>query len=93
MNRAKAAPTILMTLIFLLLIAFAAHAQGIQRISKEDLKAQLRSPDLILVDVRQPHDWESSPSKIAGAVREDPSKIDEWKNKYPKDKTIVLYCA
>jgi rhodanese-related sulfurtransferase len=31
--------------------------------------------------------------KIKGAVREDLEKVDTWMNKYPKDKTLVFYCA
>jgi rhodanese-related sulfurtransferase len=74
-------------------MAFAAHAQEVQRTSKEKLKAELKSPDLIILDVRTDYDWESSQWKITGAVREDPSKVTEWKDKYPKNKTIALYCA
>jgi hypothetical protein len=38
-------------------------------------------------------DWADSDLKIKGAVREDPKVFESWANKYPKDKTIVLYCA
>jgi|GEM_PF-5377617 len=31
--------------------------------------------------------------KIKGALREDPKTIDEWASKYPKNKTIIFYCA
>jgi len=38
-------------------------------------------------------DWTGSDLKIRGAVREDPLAVDSWANKYPKDKTLVFYCA
>ncbi len=63
------------------------------RITKEEVKARLGAPDLIVIDVRQGGDWSASDMKIAGAVREDPKAFSQWADKYPKDKTLVLYCA
>ncbi len=63
------------------------------RMTKEELKAMLGNPDLILLDVRQGNEWKESDLKIKGAVREDPDNIITWANKYSKDKTLVLYCA
>jgi rhodanese-related sulfurtransferase len=60
---------------------------------KEELKAMMGSSDLVIIDVRYGKDWTESDSKIIGAVREDPKVFKFWANKYPKDKTIVLYCA
>jgi rhodanese-related sulfurtransferase len=65
----------------------------VPRISKEDLRTRLGSPDLVLLDVRQPRDWAAVGSKIAGAIREDPREFARWRAKYPKEKTLVLYCA
>lgn len=67
--------------------------EQVPRMSIEDLKARLGSTDLIVLDVRQPGDWFAGKTKIAGAIREDPGKFDRWRGKYPKDKTLVLYCA
>ncbi len=64
----------------------------VPRMAKEQLKAMLGNPDLIIVDVRIAHDWDGSNTKIKGAVREDAYKLGTWINKYPKDKTIVFYC-
>jgi rhodanese-related sulfurtransferase len=61
--------------------------------TKEELKAMLGDPNLIIVDVRYGMDWTDSDLKIMGAVREDLRAIDSWRNKYPKDKTLVFYCA
>ncbi len=79
-------------------LALVAGASGPKegeaaRIEIDKLKSMLGSPDLILLDVRQPADWNKSNSKMKGAIREDPTVFDSWALKYPKDKTIVLYCA
>jgi rhodanese-related sulfurtransferase len=58
----------------------------------EQLKPLLGKPDVIIVDVRTNYDWDSSKVKIKGAVREEGMKFGSWMNKYPKDKTIVVYC-
>ncbi len=63
-------------------------------ITKEQLKAMLGDPGVIILDVRVDREWEQSKEKIQGAIREDPSKeIESWAKKYPKDKTLVLYCS
>jgi len=63
------------------------------RMTKEELKAMLGNPDLFIIDVRFGKDWTDNDLKIKGAVREDPEAFDSWANKYPKDKTLVFYCA
>ena len=80
---------------FAVAAAFAtpALAQEAKRMSIEELKGMLGNPDLVVVDVRRDADWTSSKVKIKGAVREDPEKADTWMSKYPKDKTLVFYCA
>jgi hypothetical protein len=71
----------------------ASGSENVPRMTKEQLKAQLGNSDFVIIDVRSDHDWQDSNTKIKGAVRENPSKLDSWVNNYPKDKTIVLYCA
>jgi len=73
--------------------ATPAAAQDVKRMTIEELKGMLGNPDLVIVDVRRDGDWKSSKVKIKGAVREDQDKVDAWMNKYPKDKTLVFYCA
>jgi rhodanese-related sulfurtransferase len=65
----------------------------VPRMTKDELKALLGNPDLILLDVRARSDWKDSNSKIQGAIREEPGEIKSWSKKYSKEKTIVLYCA
>jgi rhodanese-related sulfurtransferase len=63
------------------------------RMEKEQLKAQLGNPDVVVLDVRAFTDWVMTKEKIKGAVRENPRNVEDWSGKYAKDKTIVLYCA
>jgi len=69
-----------------------ASASDVPKITAEELRVRLGSSDLIMIDVRIERDWKSSPLKIKGAVWEDFLDVDDWTQKYPKDKTIVLYC-
>lgn len=71
----------------------AIGAQDVPRISKDELKAKLGSPDVVLIDVRKESDWKESGEKITGAVRMDPATVDAWAATLPKDKEIILYCA
>ena len=70
--------------------AFGAKAP---RIEKDALNARIGQPDVIVLDVRALTDWLLTREKIKGAVRENPKNFNEWYGKYPKGKTIVLYCA
>ena len=75
-----------------LLAAFAA-ADQVPRMTKEELKALLDDPDVVVLDARRGKDWDKSERKIKGAVRENPKLFKSWADKYSKDKTLVLYCA
>ena len=75
------------------LFVTAAVALEIPKMTKEELKELLGSPDLIIIDVRSGRDWKASEFKIKGAVRQDPYDSENWALKHPKDGTIVLYCA
>ncbi len=81
--------------VLMALIAFVglAAAQEARMMTKEQLLPLLGKPDVIIIDVRTKYDWDSSKVKIKGAVREEGMKFASWMKKYPKDKTIVLYCA
>ena len=64
------------------------------RITKEQLLAVMENPDVVILDVREPGSWKDNQRKIKGAVREDPIKsVKTWAEKYPQDKTLVLYCS
>ena len=51
----------------------------------------LGNPDVIILDVDRKGNWEDRDRKILGALRENPREIESWMNRYPKDKTVVLY--
>ena len=78
-------------LVMFLSVAEIALTQDVQRMSKEELKAMIDDPDLVTIDVRSGRDWKSSESKIKAAVREDPSNVKSWADKYEKNKKYVLY--
>ncbi len=80
-------------LLLLMVSLAAAGAQEVPRMTKEELKGMLGDPDVIIIDVRSEAGWNSSDMKIKGAVREDPWDLDTWMAKYPRDKTLVFYCA
>jgi len=87
--------TMASVVVALLLLVFAnfARAGEAHMMTKEQLLPLLGKPDVIIIDVRTNYDWDSSKVKIKGAVREEGMKFASWMKKYPKDKTIVLYCA
>ena len=80
-------------LILSMALVLPVLAADAPRIEKEKLKDLLGKPELILIDLRAGADWKASTQKIKGAVREDPDQVDTWMKKYPKDKTLVFYCA
>ena len=77
----------------LCMVAQLALAAEVPRMTKEELKPKLDNPDVVIVDVRVGKDWKGSEFKIKGAVRGDKKNISTWAGKYPKDKTLVFYCA
>ena len=66
---------------------------GVSRISREEVKAILGRPDVVILDVRIEEEWKKSEWKIRGAIHQDPEKIREWSNHYPKEKTYIFYCS
>lgn len=71
----------------------SAMSDDVPRMMKDELKALLGNPDLVILDVRASSDWTVSDLKIKGALREEPYDIESWANKYSKAKTLVLYCS
>ncbi len=84
----------LLSLIFLAVGLFTtlANSGDVPTMTKDELKAMLGNSDLVILDVRLGNDYTSSDLKVKGAVREY-GDIGTWVYKYPKDKTLVLYCA
>ena len=84
---------VILSLLMMLMSISTSVAKDVPIITKEELKAQLGSSDVMILDVRKGKDWKSSEFKIKGAVRANPTDFDKWAATYPKEKTLVLYCA
>ncbi len=88
MRKLVVSVTLLFSVAFLCAVSRADDAG----MTKEQVKSLLGKPDVIIIDVSTNYDWDNKKVKIPGAVREEGMKFGSWMNKYPKDKTIVLYC-
>mgnify|MGYP006290780471 CR=1 FL=1 len=73
--------------------AFTQAGTSGPRISKEELRPLLGSPDLVIIDIRTKAQWEESDKKLPKAVHEPPFEASTWGPKYPQDKIIVTYCS
>jgi rhodanese-related sulfurtransferase len=63
------------------------------RISKEKLKTMLNDPRLIIIDTRVKQQWDKSEYKLPKALHQNPWEADEWAKDFPRDRTVVSYCA
>jgi rhodanese-related sulfurtransferase len=70
-----------------------ASPSDVQRITVDELKSKLASQEsVVIIDVRG-HDYDSSDSKIKGAVRIAPAQIQAHLADFPHDSQIVTYCS
>lgn len=69
----------------------AQGADDVPRMPVGEVRQLLGDPDVVIIDVRTKKSWWSSTTKISGAVREDPSKVSEWLEKYSKTQTLIFY--
>lgn len=90
---AKLMLSLAMAMLMVAASVVGAAAKEAPLITKEELKAQLGTAGLTVIDVRRGNDWTDSDKKIQGAVREEPDKVSEWAKKYTPDQKLVLYCA
>ncbi len=84
-----------MALAISLMLAFTCSCGSGEKpplLDRETIKSWLSNPEVIILDVRAPKDWNPSDKKIKGAVRQDPDEVTIWAANLPKDKKIVLYC-
>jgi len=75
-----------------LLMAAPVFAASVPTMDKDELKSLLGSDNLVVLDVRTGRDWGSSEFKIKDSVRMADADLSIVE-KYPKDTTLVLYCA
>ncbi len=78
--------------VLLCLSVTSLFADSVPKMDKEVLQSQLGAKSLVILDVRQGRDWDSSDIKIKDAMRVDNGDLSTVMN-LPKDTTIVLYCA
>jgi rhodanese-related sulfurtransferase len=83
----------LLACLILMFTASLSGAEELTLISKDQLRGELTKPEVMVVDVRAPHDWDSAQWKIQGARRLSPAEVGQSMAQYPKDKTIVFYCS
>ena len=83
----------------LLLVLFLGHVpwlnagdtKDVPRISADQVRQLLGKPDTVIIDVRKPRNWWRTSKKILTAVRENPSKVDQWARKYTHNQSLVFY--
>ncbi len=62
-----------------------------EKIDLDTLRGWIEEPDVFIMDVRNPNDWEASFTKIKHARRFDPLRFEAWAHDLPRDKRLVLY--
>ena len=83
----------LVILTLAMVLVGCAGPKDVPLISKEELKAKLGSPNLVLLDIRSIVDWKLAKYKVVGARRVDLEQVEAWAEQLPKDQEIVLYCG
>jgi len=68
-----------------------AWSQEVPRITKERVMEIMNQPEVVVIDVRTEGQWKTAEAKVKGADRQNP--MDFAANRYPKNQTLVLYCA
>ncbi len=63
----------------------------VPRITKEELKDLLGSPDVVLLDCRPDEQWRTAEQKLPGAIHENPLQVASWASKYSKESKIIIY--
>jgi len=67
---------------------------AIARITPEEVKQKLDAgEDLLILDMRDPLEFEIEPYTLPGAFQLPIEQLDEKHHKIPRDRDIVLYCS
>ncbi len=77
----------------MLILSTAGLCRAEPQIGKDELKELLGNPGIYIIDIRSSEEWDHFPYKIPGAVHESIEELHTWVDKYPKDGTIIVYCA
>lgn len=86
-------PYLLLGLLLFWAFLVPVSASEVMLMDKDELKANLDNPEVVILDVRAGRDWSASELQITGSVRVNPGAVDSWADDFAKDKTYVLYCA
>jgi membrane protein DedA with SNARE-associated domain len=66
----------------------------IARISEEELLRKINAKEpVMIVDLRNPLDVQTSGAKLPGALLMAPSELEERHEEIPRDRDIILYCT
>ncbi len=93
MKELKTILTISLFIIVLAVFANSSWSASVNKMTKEELKSIMGTETVTILDVRRGRDWSSSEYKIKGAERIDNENILIQTKKFPKNQTLVLYCA
>ena len=70
------------------------HQLAIARITPEEVKRKIDAgEDLLILDMRDPLEFEAEPYMLPGAFQLPIEQLDEKHHKIPRDRDIVLYCT
>ena len=82
-----------LVLIGILFTSSIAIADGVPKMTVDDLKSRIDNGDVAVLDVRSDRDWSTAETRITGSARVDPDEISQWAKNLPEGQAIVLYCA
>ena len=83
----------LLIMAFILPLSVASASNTVSIVTKEAVKEWMDTGPVAILDARQGRDWTASEFKIITAQRVDPGNLDAWKDTFPKDTRLVIYCA
>jgi membrane protein DedA with SNARE-associated domain len=73
---------------------YLVHRFSAPRILPDDLHRKMAAgEDLLILDLRQDHDYDPSDAMIAGAVRVRPASFHRAAHHLPRDRDLVFYCT
>lgn len=70
--------------------AYLGDRDGVEAVTKEELKKRLRNKDVLVLDVRPPEEFEAG--HIPGALSVPLAELKRRLRDLPKNKEIVAYC-
>jgi rhodanese-related sulfurtransferase len=85
--------TALLAVLFIWPLSVVIAGDAVSIVSKETVKTWMDTGAVTILDARQGRDWTASEFKIITARRVDPRDYSAWKNNYPANTRLVIYCA